>query len=112
LSEKAVCADPEWPVHHTPRRGTEDERDEEYERAAEESRKKLADNQALLDSVLSKAPAVITRADHEMVIAAWLPSGLANRRPANQPMPGCQAGSSCRHIFVNSLGLCSVQIPF
>jgi len=67
-----VCADPECPVHHAPRREAEEERDEEYERAAEARRKNLADNQALLDSVLSKAPAVLTRADHEMIIAAWL----------------------------------------
>jgi hypothetical protein len=57
---------------HTPRREAEEERDEEYERAAEERRKNLADNQALLDSVLSKASAVLARADHEMIIAAWL----------------------------------------
>jgi hypothetical protein len=67
-----ICADPECTVHHAPRREAEEERDEEYERAAEERRKNLADNQALLDSVLSKAPAVLTSADHEMIIAAWL----------------------------------------
>jgi len=27
---------------------------------------------ALLDSVLAKAPAVLARPDHEMIIAAWL----------------------------------------
>jgi ParB family chromosome partitioning protein len=67
-----ICANPECPVHHAPRREAEEVRDDEYERAAEEGRKNLADNQALLDSVLSKAPAVLTRADHEMIIAAWL----------------------------------------
>ena len=67
-----ICADPECPVHHAPRREAEEERDEEYERAAEERRKHLAENQSLLDSVLAKAPAVLTRADHEMIIAAWL----------------------------------------
>ena len=67
-----ICADPECPVHHAPRQEAAEERDEEYERAAEERRKNLADNQALLDSVLAKAPAVLTRVDHEMIIAAWL----------------------------------------
>jgi ParB family chromosome partitioning protein len=67
-----ICADPECPVHHAPRHETEEQRDEEYERVAEERRKNLADNQTLLNSVLSKAPAVLTRADHEMIIAAWL----------------------------------------
>jgi len=67
-----ICADPECPVHHAPRRQAEEERDEEYERQAEERRNNLAENQALLDSILAKAPAVLTRADYEMIIAAWL----------------------------------------
>jgi ParB family chromosome partitioning protein len=67
-----ICADPECPVHHAPRRQAEKERDEEYERQAEERRNNLAENQALLDSILAQAPAVLTRADYEMIIAAWL----------------------------------------
>jgi ParB family chromosome partitioning protein len=67
-----ICADPECPVHHAPRRQEEADREEGYERRVEERRKNLAENQALLDSVLSKAPAVLTRADYEMIITSWL----------------------------------------
>jgi ParB family chromosome partitioning protein len=67
-----ICADPECPVHHAPRRQAEEERDWEYERRGEERRKNLTDNMALLDSVLAKTPAVLIRADYEMIIAAWL----------------------------------------
>jgi ParB family chromosome partitioning protein len=67
-----ICADPECPVHHAPHGKAEEERDEEYERRVEERRKNLTDNIALLDSVLAKAPAVLTRADYEMIIVAWL----------------------------------------
>lgn len=46
----------------------------EYERALEERRKNLAENRELLDAVLSGVPAVLSRADHEMMIAAWMES--------------------------------------
>ncbi len=69
-----ICADPECPIHHAPQRQEREERDEEYERAAEERRRNLAENRQLLDSVLSKVPAVLGRADHEMMIAGWLES--------------------------------------
>jgi hypothetical protein len=42
--------------------------------AAEERRKNLAENRQLLDSVLSKVPAILGRADHEIMIAAWMES--------------------------------------
>jgi hypothetical protein len=62
------------PDSHAPQQQEREERDEEYERAAEERRRNLAENRELLDSVLSKVPAVLGRADHEMMIAAWMES--------------------------------------
>ena len=69
-----ICADAECPIHYAPQQQARDEQDLEYERAAEERRKNLAENRELLEAVLSKVPAVLSRADHEMMIAAWMSS--------------------------------------
>ncbi len=67
-----ICANPECPVHHAPRRKQRRNATRNMNAPPKRAGRTLADNQALLDSVLSKAPAVLTRADHEMIIAAWL----------------------------------------
>jgi ParB family transcriptional regulator, chromosome partitioning protein len=69
-----ICANAECPIHHAPQQQAREEREEEYERVLAERRKNLAQNRELLDSVLSKVPAVLGRPDHEMMIAAWMES--------------------------------------
>jgi ParB family chromosome partitioning protein len=70
-----VCADPECGVHGTPNHEAEDEeaerqREEERTRRERERNQNREANRLLLDSVLKKVPATLTREDYQMLVFA------------------------------------------